>query len=96
MGTIVDILTLEPRELCVFQAKYPHFEILNNTLSGLSTRQKIVISIQEEDEDSYYDFLLLNYIALSSKEFTHRLSHDKLFAERIKTRAEILFENAHD
>ncbi|MBJ6751238.1 hypothetical protein [Geomonas anaerohicana] len=92
MGTIVDILNIRPRDIGVVHIKYPNCLILNPHFSDYDTAQRIVIVIPEEDENSYYDFLLNNGIAMSSKEFTYRISHEKLFADRMIERATKLVE----
>lgn len=92
MGTIIDILNIMPRDIEVFHIKYPDCLILNPAFRDYDKAQKIVIVIPDEEENSYYDFLLNNGIATSSKEFTYRVSHEKLFADRMIERATKLME----
>ncbi|QXE92417.1 hypothetical protein KP001_07805 [Geomonas subterranea] len=92
MGTIVDILNIRPRDIGVVHIQYPDCLVLNPAFIDYDTAQKIVIVISEEDENSYYDFLLNNGIAMSSKDFTYRVSHEKLFADRMIERATKLVE----
>jgi hypothetical protein len=87
MGSIIDILNIMLSDIGVIRSKYPECIVLNQDLDDCDTTQKIVIVIPEEDENSYYDFLLNNGIAMSSKEFTYRISHEKLFAEKMIKRA---------
>lgn len=96
MGSIVDVLNLMPSEIHILQSKYPSCLILNENIHGY-VAQKLVIVIPEEDESSYYEFLLKNFIALSSKEFTYKITHDKQFAKIMRARAaELIEETGHN
>lgn len=92
MGSIIDILNIMLSDIGVIRSKYPDCLILNPAFRDYDTAQKIVIVIPEEDENNYYDFLLDNGIATSSKEFTYRVSHEKQFADRMIERATKLME----
>jgi hypothetical protein len=92
MGTIIDILKIMPTEIEIIYGKYPNCLILNTDLDTYDSTQNIVIVIPEGEENDYYDFLLEHCIAMSSKEFTYRISHEKFFAERMMARATKLVE----
>lgn len=85
MKTIIDILILGPEELNIIKDKYPKCRILQLTNSDHMIQQ-YQVTINHENEDDYFMFLLDNVIAMSSSNFYSRVKSDKAFADRIKKR----------
>jgi len=86
MGAIIDILLIGEREIGVVERKYPDCVIRNLTYSTqLTQRYRLIIPNQDLD-DTYYNFLVENNIAMSSMNFRFRLESDKKFAERMRAK----------
>jgi hypothetical protein len=85
MGAIVDFLLLGPEELVLVKNKYPNSLATNQTNSAQIIQLYRVI-IPNEDDDSYYHFLVDNQIAMSSKNFYSRIKSDQKFVKRMKAR----------
>ena len=80
---ITDILLLGPEELKILCDRYPTCEVKKLTESEFVIQQ-YEISIQDEDEENYYNFLLDNCIAMSSHKFYSRVKSDKDFSDKIR------------
>lgn len=95
MGAIVDVLHLGQKELCLIKVEYPNCLAINQTNSS-HIIQKYRVIIPDEDEDSYYMFLLDNRIATSSANFLCRVENDPKFAESMRARMADHIENSRD
>lgn len=82
---IMDVLLLGPEELKILRDKYISCKI-NNLTSSEDLIQQYRLSMQVEDEEDYYNFLLDNCMAMSSHNFYSRVKVDKSFADRMKKR----------
>lgn len=80
---ITDILLLGPQELKILCDQYHNCEV-NKLTDSEDLIQQYGVSIQAEDEESYYDFLLDNCIAMSSHNFYYRVKNDRMFSDRMK------------
>jgi hypothetical protein len=85
LGAIADTLHIGRSELSIVEAKYRDCLVINQTNSNLII-QKYLIIIPNEDENSYYEFLLDNCIAMFSSKFRSRASSDTEFAQCMRAR----------
>ncbi len=92
MGAVTDVLHVGPKELCLIKTEYPDCLLINQSNTEF-TIQKIRVIIPNEDEESYYLFLVDNCIALSSTNFLCRVESDRKFAESMRTRMRRAIEN---
>jgi hypothetical protein len=82
---ITDILLLGPEELKIVCDNYPTCKV-NKLTDSEALIQQYELSINDEDEEEYYEFLLDNCIAMSSHNFYSKIKSDKKFCERMKQR----------
>jgi hypothetical protein len=86
MGAIVDVLLLGSEELETITNEYPGCHFMRLSYQDDIISQYRVI-IPNEDEDSYYEFLVKNTLAMSSRNFYSRIKSDRKFAKRMETMA---------
>ncbi|MBJ6801578.1 hypothetical protein [Geomonas propionica] len=82
---ITDVLILGRAELDLLCDEYVGCRVARLSPS-YSLIQQYRITIEAEDEDSYYNFLLDNCMATSSHNFYYRVRLDKAFSEKIRRR----------
>ena len=82
---ITDILLVGPEELKIVCDNYSTCKV-NKLTDSENLIQQYEITIQDESEKDYYDFLLDNCIAMSSQNFYLKIKSDKKFCERMKKR----------
>lgn len=87
MGAIVDILFLGQEEISLIKNTFPGCVLINLTNSNHLTQRYRLIIPGVDDDDSYYNFLADNLIAMSSSNFRSRLESDQTFSERMGARA---------
>ena len=93
MGAVTDVLHVGPKELCLIKTEYPDCLLINQSNTEF-TIQKIRVIIPNEDEESYYLFLLDNCIAMSSVNFRCRVESDRKFADSMRARMKRAIENS--
>ncbi|TGU75073.1 hypothetical protein E4633_06355 [Geomonas terrae] len=82
---LTDVLILGPEELRIVREEYPDCKV--DRLSNSDTLiQQYRITLELEEENTYYNFLLENCMAMSSHNFYYRVKVDKIFSERIRKR----------
>ncbi|QWV96923.1 hypothetical protein KP003_17305 [Geomonas nitrogeniifigens] len=82
---LTDILILDQEELKLVRDKYIDCK-LDKLSPSDSMIQQYRITIDVDNENSYYNFLLDNCIAMSSHNFYFRVKVDTIFFERIRRR----------
>ncbi|QWV92895.1 hypothetical protein KP004_17240 [Geomonas oryzisoli] len=82
---ITDVLILGPAELQILCDEYVGCRV-ERLSPSYSLIQQYRITIEVEDEGSYYDFLLDNSMATASHNFYYRVRLDKAFSEKIRRR----------
>lgn len=88
MGAIIDILLLEEGDTEILRRRYPNCVLRNETNSAIRCqRYRLIIPDEDQYGDSYYNFLLDNSIATTSRNFQARFGYDEAFRERIRARA---------
>lgn len=87
MGAIVDVLLLGKHEINLVVRRYPACVVRNMTNSNQLTQKYRLIIPNEDLDDTYYNFLVDNGIAMSSANFRCRIDSDAKFTERMRTRA---------
>jgi hypothetical protein len=89
MRAIVDLLYLKVVEVGIIKNQYPHCQItLRSGAKDHIQQYQLVLPDEDENDDSYYNFLLDNLIAMCSRKFHARLARDKDFRSRIRARAD--------
>lgn len=85
MSAIVDRLILGPKDIDVIKRRYPAC-ITTNLSRSRSSFQEYRVIIPNEEEDSYYNYLLDCHLATSSHKLISRLASDKTFAESVQSK----------
>lgn len=85
MNVIIDTLIIGLGIPTILTDKFPKCQ-LTRLASPDSTIQRYRISLKDEDEQSYFNFLQDNCIAMSSNKFYFKMKSDKDFADRMKAR----------
>ena len=87
MGAIVDILLLSRDDISLLKKKYPSCALINLTNSvQVTQRYRLILPTVEQDDISYYSFLLDNLIAMSSANFLARIESDEDFSKKMRAR----------
>ncbi|WP_224983583.1 hypothetical protein [Geomonas agri] len=82
---LTDVLILGPAELEMVCEEYPGCAV-GDVSPSYSLIKQYRITIEVDDENDYYNFLLDNSMATSSHNFYYRVRVDKNFYERIRRR----------
>jgi hypothetical protein len=83
VAAIVDLMVVGIEELVAITKQYPDAVVRPiHPTTGVVRRFRVIIP--DEDEDSWYQFLVANRIAMSSKNFCSRTKSDPRFAARMK------------
>ncbi|QWV96924.1 hypothetical protein KP003_17310 [Geomonas nitrogeniifigens] len=85
MGVIIDTLIIALGEPTILTKAFPGCEI-NRLTPADSTIQRYRVALKDEDEQSYFDFLQDNCMAMTSNRFYFRMKSDKSFADRMRGR----------
>lgn len=84
---IQDLLLVGDEDLRCLQNEYPDSRI--TCLSGESSPAgHYLIEISTDDEDGYYNFLLDNFLPMSSHNFMAKAEEDAAFRDRMRRRIE--------
>jgi hypothetical protein len=83
MAAIVDMMVVGLEELVAITKEYPD-AVVQPTLPATGLIRRFRVIIPNEDEDSWYKYLVANRIAMSSKNFFTRIKSDPRFADRMK------------
>lgn len=84
---IQDLLLIGAEDLKSLQSEFPESKI--TPLSDESgTAGHYLIEISSEDEADYYNFLLDNFLPMSSHNFVAKVEEDAAFRERMRRRIE--------
>lgn len=90
MGAIVDILFLDRCDISTLKNKYPDCVLINLTNTTHHIQQyRLIVQGEDQYDDSYYNFLFDNMIAMCSKNFQSRFENDESFKQRIRARADV-------
>lgn len=84
---IIDTLLLGQNELRLILNTFPDIRSTNLSKTSNNTQQ-YQISLEIDEEDIYYNFLLDNFLPMSSTNFLFKLKTDEAFAERMRLRIE--------
>jgi hypothetical protein len=84
---IIDTLLLGQKELRLVLNTFPNAYSVNLSQTSNNTQQ-YQISLDIDEEDAYYNFILDNFLSMSSTNFLFKIKTDEAFAERMRLRIE--------
>lgn len=85
MAAIVDTILVGNEELLRIVERYPE-AVVTPIYSNKGIIRHFTITIPGENEHGWYDFLVRNQLAMSSRNFYSRVKGDSSFAEKIQRR----------
>lgn len=84
---IQDLLLIGDEDLRCLQDEFPDSK-LTRLSEEASTTGHYLVEISIDDEERYYNFLLDNFLPMSSHNFVVKVEEDAAFRERMRRRIE--------
>lgn len=93
MGAVVDVLHVGSEDIETIKKQYSDCTVIKQSNHD-RTIQRYTVIILNEDETSYYTFLLQKSMATASANFCARIASDPKFAEQMRVMVKELLAQA--